>query len=89
MGKVTLDECKEQVVSEVIEVLRESGRDDLVGSLKAIIEDFNNRILKLVVENVNLDSCNTDLDTKNTELVLEVEGLKRVIEILEGVIRSA
>jgi uncharacterized protein YqgV (UPF0045/DUF77 family) len=54
MGKVTLDECKEQVVSEVIEVLRESGRDDLVGSLKAIIEDFNNRILKLVVELMEL-----------------------------------
>lgn len=85
MGEVTLDGYQEQVVSEVIEIVRESGRADLVEPLKAIIEDFNNRILNLVVENVNLDSCNTDLDTKNTELVLEIVGLRSALGDVERV----
>jgi hypothetical protein len=78
MGEVTLDGYQEQVVSEVVEVLRESGRADLVEPLKAIIEDFNNRILNLVVENVNLDSCNTDLDTEIVELRSALGDVERV-----------
>ena len=100
MRDVSVDEYQEQVLLEVIGIVRESGRDGLVEPLKAIIEDFNNRILNLVVENVNLDSCNTDLynripkpgrcntdlDTKDTDLVLGVKALENAVERLEWVI---
>ena len=77
-----------RVVSEVLVLLGELGRGDLVEGLEEVVGGFNNRILNLVVENVNLDSCNTDLDTKNTKLVLEVKDLERHIEILESVLED-
>jgi hypothetical protein len=80
MGTNSSIEREDKIVTEVLVVLGELGRDDLVGGLIEVVEGFNNRILNLVVENVNLDSCNTDLDTKNTELVLEIKDLERVIE---------
>jgi regulator of replication initiation timing len=69
-------ERTDKVITEVLLVLEELGRVDLVEPLKDSIEDFNNRILNLVVENVNLDSCNTALDTK---LVLEIGELNSTL----------
>ena len=74
-------EREDKIVTEVLVVLGELGRDDLVGGLVEVVEGFNNRILNLVVENVNLDSCNTDL-------MLEIKDLERDIEILEDVIED-
>jgi chromosome segregation ATPase len=73
-------ERTDKVIAEVLLVLEELGRVDLVESLKDSIEDFNNRILTLVVENVNLDSCNTDLMLKINDLEKNIENLKGVIE---------
>jgi peptidoglycan hydrolase CwlO-like protein len=81
-------EREDKIVTEVLVVLGELGREDLVEGLGGVVGGFNNRILNLVVENVNLDSCNTDLDTKNTKLVLEVKDLERHIEILESVLED-
>jgi predicted RNase H-like nuclease (RuvC/YqgF family) len=81
-------EREDRVVSEVLVVLGEMGRGDLVEGLGEVVECFNNRILNLVVENVNLDSCNTDLDTKNTDLILEIKDLERDMERLESVLED-
>jgi hypothetical protein len=79
--RVTLDDYQEQVLLEVVGVMRESGREDLVEPLDDIIDDLGTRILGLVREN-------TDLDTENTKLVLEGKDLLRTIDILEGVINN-
>ena len=81
MGSNSSVEREDKIVTEVLVLLGELGRGDLVGGLKEVIEGFNNRILNLVVENVNLDSCNTDL-------MLEIKDLERDIEILEDVIED-
>jgi hypothetical protein len=81
MGSNSSVEREDKIVTEVLVVLGELGRGDLVGGLGGVVEGFNNRILNLVVENVNLDSCNTDL-------MLEIKDLERDIEILEDVIED-
>jgi hypothetical protein len=85
-------EREDRVVSEVLVVLGEMGREDLVGGLKEVIGDFNNRILNLVVENVNLDSCNTDLMLEIKDLERDVERLERDVEYMReeiGELQSA
>jgi hypothetical protein len=81
MGSNSSIEREDKIVTEVLVVLGELGRGDLVEGLGEVVGGFNNRILNLVVENVNLDSCNTDL-------MLEIKDLERDIEILEDVIED-
>ncbi len=88
MGSNSSIEREDKIVTEVLVVLGEMGREDLREGLGEVVEEWGNRILGLVVENVNLDSCNTDLDTNNTELVLEITNAWKTIERLEGVIED-